>query len=47
MYIYGKNVCKEKLLSKDKINKVYLSNKFNDKEIINYILGGMYEKENS
>lgn len=37
MYIYGKNVCKEKLLSNDKINKIYLSNKFSDKEIINLI----------
>lgn len=37
MYIYGKNVCKEKLLNNDKINKVFLSNKFSDKEIINLI----------
>lgn len=37
MYIYGKNVCKEKLLAGDKINKVYLSNKFNDKEIMHLI----------
>ena len=37
MYIYGKNVCKEKLLNSDKINKAYISNKFNDKEIMNLI----------
>lgn len=37
MYIYGKNVCKEKILSGDKINKAYISNKFNDKEIINLV----------
>ena len=37
MYIYGKNVCREKLsISKD-INRVYLSHKFNDKELINMI----------
>lgn len=33
MYIYGKNVAKEKINSKEKINKVYLSDKFNDNEI--------------
>ena len=37
MQIYGKNVAKEKLLTKDKIKKIYLSNKFNDKEILNLI----------
>ena len=37
MYIYGKNVAKEKIYSKEKINKVYLSDKFNDKEIFNLI----------
>ena len=37
MYIYGKNVCKEKLLASDKINKAYISNKFNDREIMNLI----------
>ena len=25
MQIYGKNVCKEKLKAKDRINKIYLS----------------------
>ena len=34
MFIYGKNVAKEKINSHEKINKVYLSDKFNDKEII-------------
>lgn len=34
MYIYGKNVAKEKLNSNGKINKIYLSNKFSDKEIL-------------
>lgn len=34
MYIYGKNVAKEKIISKEKINKAYLSEKFNDRELI-------------
>ena len=33
MYIYGKNVAKEKINSHEKINKIYLSDKFNDKDI--------------
>lgn len=37
MQIYGKNVAIEKLNSKSKINKIYLSNKFNDKEILSII----------
>lgn len=37
MQIYGKNVCKEKLLSKDRINKIYLSTNFKDKEITNLV----------
>lgn len=37
MYIYGKNVAKEKLHTNDKINKIYLSNKFNDREIFELI----------
>ena len=37
MQIYGKNVAKEKLQTKDKIKKVYLSNKFKDNEIITLI----------
>ena len=37
MQIYGKNVAIEKLNSKSKINKIYLSNKFNDKEILSLI----------
>jgi 23S rRNA (guanosine2251-2'-O)-methyltransferase len=34
MYIYGKNVVKEKLESTDKINRAYVSKKFRDSEII-------------
>jgi len=34
MYIYGKNVLKERINSNEKINKVYLSDKFKDYEII-------------
>lgn len=34
MYIYGKNVLKEKLNSNEKINKVFLVEKFKDYEII-------------
>lgn len=34
MYIYGKNVAREKLNSSEKINKVYLSKKFKDEEIL-------------
>lgn len=37
MYIYGKNVVYEKLVNDSKINKLYLSNKFNDKKILNLI----------
>ena len=37
MQIYGKNVAIEKLQSKGKINKIYLSNKFNDREILSLI----------
>lgn len=37
MLIYGKNVAIEKLQTKDKINKIYLSNKFKDKEILDLI----------
>ena len=37
MYIYGKNVATEKIKSKEKINKIYLSDKFNDKEIFKLI----------
>ena len=49
MYIYGKNVAKEKIISKEKINKAYLSEKFNDKEIItllqNYHIKYTFVKE--
>ena len=34
MYIYGKNVAKEKLNTKEKINKAYLSKKFKNEEIL-------------
>lgn len=37
MYIYGKNVAREKLYNNSKINKIYLSEKFNDREIIDLI----------
>lgn len=37
MYIYGKNVAREKLNSDERINKVFLAEKFNDQEIINLI----------
>lgn len=37
MLIYGKNVALEKLKTKDKINKIYLSNKFKEEEILSLI----------
>lgn len=37
MYIYGKNVCKEKLISGEKINKIFLSERFRDYDIIKLI----------
>ena len=37
MLIYGKNVAKEKINSKEKINKIYLADRFNDKEIFDLI----------
>ena len=37
MYIYGKNVAKEKISNDEKINKIYLSDKFNDKEVFDLI----------
>ena len=37
MYIYGKNVAKEKINSGEKINKVYLAEKFNDRELMDLI----------
>ena len=37
MYIYGKNVATEKINSNEKINKIYLSDKFNNKEIFELI----------
>ena len=37
MKIYGKNVAIEKLNSNNKINKIYISNKFNDEKILSLI----------
>lgn len=37
MYIYGKNVVYEKLFNNSKINKLYLSKKFNDKKILDLL----------
>lgn len=37
MYIYGKNVAKEKLKGNERINKIYLAEKFNDDEIFELI----------
>ena len=37
MYIYGKNVAKEKINSGEKINKIYLADKFNDREVFDLI----------
>ena len=37
MYIYGKNVAREKLKSNERINKIFLAEKFNDEEILNII----------
>lgn len=37
MYIYGKNVAKEKIISGEKINKIYLADKFNDRELLDLI----------
>lgn len=34
LYLYGKNVVKERIKNKQKINKIYLYNKFNDKKLI-------------
>lgn len=37
MYVYGKNVAKEMLNKKEKINKAFLYNKFNDNEILSHL----------
>jgi tRNA G18 (ribose-2'-O)-methylase SpoU len=42
MKVYGKNVSKELLNSDYKINKIYLSNDFNDKEIFNLLKNKEY-----
>ena len=38
MYIFGKNVAREKINSGEKINKIYISDKFRDEEIFNLII---------
>ena len=37
MYIYGKNVAREKIKSGEKINKIFLADKFNDRELMSLI----------
>lgn len=37
MYIYGKNVAREKLNSNEQITKIYLADNFSDKELFNLI----------
>ena len=37
MYIYGKNVAKEKIISGERINKIYLAAKFSDRELLDLI----------
>ena len=37
MIVYGKNVAKEILNNKKEIKKIYLSDNFNDEEILNKI----------
>jgi len=37
VYIYGKNVCKETLIGKDKVVKAYVSKKFKDREILDLL----------
>ena len=34
MLVYGRNVAKEMLLNEKRVNKIYLQENFNDKEII-------------
>lgn len=45
MQIYGKNVAIEKLNSTDKIKKVYLSNTFNDTNILTLIKKKYIDKD--
>ena len=35
MYIYGKNVCREKISTEDNINRAFISKNFKDQELIN------------
>ena len=37
IYIFGKNLAREKINSGEKINKIYISDKFRDEEIFNLI----------
>lgn len=37
MYIYGKNVAREKINSGENINKIFLADKFNDRELMSLI----------
>ena len=37
MLVYGRNVAKEMLLNEKRVNKIYLQENFNDKEIISLI----------
>ena len=45
MYIYGRNVCKKKILDNDKVNHAYLKENFNDREI-NIVKRGRNYKKN-
>lgn len=46
MLVYGRNVAKEMLLNEKRVNKIYLQEKFNDKEIISLIKKREIEVEN-
>ena len=35
MYIYGKNVCREKISTEGNINRAFISKNFKDQELIN------------
>lgn len=44
MYIYGKNVLKEKINNREEIKKIYLADNFNDQEILKLINGYNVER---
>ena len=44
MYIYGKNVLKEKINNHDEIKKIYLADNFNDQEILKLVEGYHVER---